>query len=159
MLATSTRGVVAASVARSARSSSSSSRQSAHASTCATSSARTFAGRRSCNSSGNRSRISAFTQSFIEKLLHRAHGVVVVHPRGSFGRSYRFRNFLVGQPIRYTKCEHLALRRRQSSDGVPQPSLGFIGDHGVERVVFGGGVRLLKLVAVAAALVRAPPVE
>src|SRR5262245_24596524 len=157
--ATSTRSVGAKSIERMARNNSSSSRQSAHAARCATTSACSFAAKRSFSRSGSRSRISAFTQSFIEKLLHRAHGIVVVHPRGSFGGSYRFGNFLVRESIRYTKCEHLALRRRQSLDGVAQSSLGFIGDHGVERVVFGGGVRLLKLVAVAAALVRAPPVE
>ena len=64
--------------------------------------------------SGRSSRISTFEQSAIEKLLHRAHRVVIVHSCRAFRRSGRLSDLLVRQPFSDPKREDLALGRRQS---------------------------------------------
>src|SRR6476469_2785532 len=134
------------------RNSSSSSRQSTQLATCAVTAARALGSRRSCSSSGNWSRISALIQSFIEKLLHSAHCVVVMHPRGSFRRAYRLGDLLVRQSFRNSQREYFFLRRRQFSDRVLQPLLRFIRDYRVQRVILGRRVILLHLVPISSSL-------
>src|SRR5690242_6495840 len=121
--------------------------------------ARMLTSSRSCSRSGSWSRMSAFGQSFIEKLLHSAHRVVIMHTGGSFRSPHRLGDLLVRQTLCHTKGKYLALRGRQSFDRCSQATLRFVGDHRVERVVLRGRIALLNLGSVAASLFRAPPVE
>src|SRR5512142_2820060 len=114
--------------------------------------ARTLTSSRSCSRSGSWSRMSAFGQSFIEKLLHSAHGVVIMHAGGAFRGSHRLGDLLVRQTLRDAKGKYLSLGRRQSSDGILQPSLRLVGDHRVERVVLRGGIAVLNLGSIAPTL-------
>src|SRR5689334_2949517 len=155
----STRGARAASVRWTSRNSCSSSRQSTHTSTCASTTARALASSRSCSRSGSWSRITAFVQSFIEKLLHSAHRVVVMHPGGSFRRADRLGDLLVRQSFVHPQRENFLLCRRQLVDRGSQTLLCLVGDHGVERIVFRGRVGFLNLGAVASSLLGAPPIE
>src|SRR5689334_3041376 len=152
MPSTSTLGVARSIEPRSDRSSSSSERQSAQPSTCASTRARVGASSRSCNRSGNRSRTSAFGQSLIEKLLHSAHRVVVVHPGGPFRRAHRLGDFLVRQSFSYSKRKDLLLRRRQAFDRPSHSQLGLVGHDVVERVVLGRRIVFLDLDAIATSL-------
>src|SRR5581483_10378350 len=103
--------------------------------------------------------MSAFRQSFIEKLLHSAHGVVIMHASGAFGRSHRFGNLLVRQSLRHAKGKYFSLRGRQPPDSLLQSLPRLVRHHRIQRVIFSGRVVFLNLVAIAAALVRAPTIE
>src|SRR6266487_3158443 len=114
---------------------------------------------RSCSKSGSWSRMSAFGQSFIEKLLHSAHGVVIMHTGGAFRSPHRLGDFLVRQTLRDAKSKYISLRGRQSPDRFLQTALRLVGDNRIERVVLRGRIAVLNLGSIASPFFRAPAVE
>src|SRR4051812_10908766 len=103
--------------------------------TCASTTACAVSVSRPWSRSGSWSRISAFGQSVIEKLLHGAHRVVIVHARCTLCRADDVGNLFVRQPFTNPKAEHFALRWRQLLYRLVQTPLGFAGDQGIERIV------------------------
>src|SRR4051812_43615041 len=157
--ATSTRGTPRANIAFASRSSWSSSRQSAQASTCASTLVRSPALKRSWTRSGSWSRISAFTQSFIEKLLHSPHRVVVMHSRRPFSGAHRFGDFLVRQAFRHSQSENFFLRWRQLPDRLLKPLLCFVRDHRIQRIVLCRRIVFLHFIPIPSSLLGAFPID
>src|SRR6185312_4853429 len=93
-----TAGVAA--LACTARMIASSAEQSSHASRCCCTRTRSASGSVPSISSGSTSRISMFSQSFIiEKLLDRAHRVVVVDARCALRAPNQLRDLLIRKPL------------------------------------------------------------
>src|SRR5688572_21473144 len=108
--------------------------------------------------SGSRSRISRLVQSLIEILLHRSHGIVIVHPRRSFGRLHHIRDLAVAQSFRHPQREHRALRLRQPFHCRVQAGLSLCRHGGAQRIVRRERVRLLDRNYESRATVRPGPI-